>query len=130
MLGYISNLPSEANSDDWVKEMYVHLWASYKRTGAPFEHDYKWREALLASGLFVNYEEDFSLDYVQDVTLEECIQCFTSFGGVASGGSDNQRIFSNELAKILQKHFTDKGVEFTGIQHTTEIYTSQSKKGK
>ncbi|XP_031553255.1 uncharacterized methyltransferase-like C25B8.10 isoform X2 [Actinia tenebrosa] len=130
MLGYVSNLPSEKTSADWVKEMYFHLWDSYKRTGAPFEHDYEWREALLASGLFIDYEEDFSLDYHQEVTLEECIQCFTSFGGVASGGSDNQRNFSNELAKILKQHFTDKGVEFPGIQHTTEIYTSRSKKTK
>jgi ubiquinone/menaquinone biosynthesis C-methylase UbiE len=130
MIGYITNLPSETESPQWIVEAYKILWESYEKTKAPFEHDFKWRDALLASGLFKHLKEDFKLRNFQEMNYDQCIKFFSSFGGVASGQQEDRLNFERKLVGVLNKHFTDNGTVLKGIDHIVEIYTTQSIKTK
>ncbi|XP_031562417.1 uncharacterized protein LOC116298178 [Actinia tenebrosa] len=127
-LGYITNLPSETESPQWVLDTYKILYESYNKTKAPFEHDFKWRKALLNSNLFENFQENLKLRNFQAMNFNQCVQFFASFGGVASASEDHRSSFQTKLVNILDKHFKNKGEKLKGIEHIVEIYTAKSVK--
>ncbi|XP_028517751.1 uncharacterized protein LOC110248318 [Exaiptasia diaphana] len=128
MLGFITNLPSEIDSPQWMLDAYKLVHQAYEKTQVPFEHDWKWKKVLENSGYFCKVKSHLQFKNFQKLTQSQCVKHFLSYGGVITASNDDKDAFEKQFHDILNKNFSNNGKEFDGVNHTVEIYTSKSKK--
>lgn len=128
MLGYITNLPSETDSPQWMLDGYKLVHKAYAKTKVPFEHDWKWKDELEKSGYFHKIHSHLQFRHLQKLTKSQCVKHFLSYGGVITGSDQDKNEFVRQFHDILDNNFPNGGKPFEGINHVVEIYTSKSKK--